>query len=51
MIHRTLREWQRISYGEAADALPEAQADRIAAVAARSAFAGRGGDVVLEPGR
>ena len=51
MIRRTLREWQRIGYGEDEASIPQAQADRIAAIAARSAFAGRGGDGVLEHGR
>ena len=51
MIQRTLREWQRIGYGQDDRTIPEAQADRIAAVAARSAFAGRGGEGVLEHGR
>jgi 5-methylcytosine-specific restriction enzyme subunit McrC len=51
MIRRTLREWQRIGYGDDDASIPEAQADRIAAVAQRSAFAGRGGEGVLEHGR
>ncbi|MGD9918265.1 MAG: McrC family protein [Paenirhodobacter sp.] len=51
MIRRTLHEWQRIGYGEDEASIPQAQADRIAAIAARSAFAGRGGDGVLEHGR
>jgi len=51
MIRRTLREWQRISYGDDDASIPEAQADRIAAIAQRSTFAGRGGEGVLEHGR
>ncbi|KAA8605492.1 restriction endonuclease [Salipiger aestuarii] len=51
MIRRTLREWQRIGYGDDEATIPQAEADRIAAVAARSAFAGRGGEGVLEHGR
>jgi 5-methylcytosine-specific restriction enzyme subunit McrC len=51
MIRRTLREWQRISYGDDDTTIPQAEADRIAAIAARSTFAGRGGEGVLEHGR
>lgn len=51
MIRRTLREWQRIGYGDDNTTIPQAEADRIAAVAARSTFAGRGGEGVLEHGR
>ena len=51
MIRRTLREWQRIGYGDDDTSIPEAHADRIAAIAQQSAFAGRGGDGVLEHGR
>lgn len=51
MIRRTLREWQRIGYGDDDTTIPQAAADRIAAVAARSTFAGRGGEGVLEHGR
>lgn len=51
MIFRTLREWQRIGYGDDEVSIPAAQADRIAAIAQRSAFAGRGGEGVLEHGR
>ena len=36
MIRRTLREWQRIGYGDDDTTIPTAEADRIAAVAARS---------------
>jgi len=51
MIRRTLREWQRMSYGDDDASIPEAQAHRIAAIAQRSTFAGRGGEGVLEHGR
>lgn len=51
MIRRTVREWQRIGYGEADDAIPEAQADRLAAVARQSVFAGKSGTGVLDHGR
>jgi len=51
MIRRTIREWERIGYGTDASSLPEAIAGRIAAVAQRSVFAGRGGEGVLEHGR
>lgn len=51
MSRRTLREWQRIGYGDDEATIPQEEADRIAAVAARSAFAGRGGEGVLEHGR
>lgn len=51
MIRRTLREWQRIGYGDDDTTIPPAEADRIAAIAARSSFAGRGGEGVLEHGR
>lgn len=48
MITRTIREWERIVYGTEETAIPEAYADRIAAVARASAFSGRGGEGVLE---
>jgi 5-methylcytosine-specific restriction enzyme subunit McrC len=51
MIRRTLREWQHIGYGVDDTTIPTAEADRIAAVAAHSSFAGRGGEGVLEHGR
>ena len=51
MIRRTILEWEAIRYGEAADEIPAHAADRIAAVAAVSALAGRGGGGVLEHGR
>ncbi|MDJ0278807.1 restriction endonuclease [Sphingomonas sp. 2R-10] len=51
MIRRTILEWETIRYGNAADEMPMAVADRIAAVAATSPLAGRGGGGVLEHGR
>lgn len=51
MIRRTILEWETIRYGEAADEMPAIFADRIAAAAAASPLAGRGGDGVLEHGR
>jgi 5-methylcytosine-specific restriction enzyme subunit McrC len=51
VIRRTILEWETIRYGEAADEIPMAAADRIAAVAAASPLAGRGGGGVLEHGR
>lgn len=51
MIRRTLREWQRIGYGDDEASIPEAAADRIISVAQRSSFAGQGGEGVLEHGR
>ncbi|ANK82127.1 MAG: restriction endonuclease [Rhizobiales bacterium NRL2] len=51
MIRRTIREWERIGYGSGNAEIPEAQADRLAAVARASVFSGRGGEGVLEHGR
>ena len=51
MIRRTVREWERISYGTEATAIPVPQADRIASIAQATAFSGRGGEGVLEHGR
>lgn len=51
MIRRTIREWERIGYGSDDAEIPEAQADRLAAVARASVFSGRGGEGVLEHGR
>lgn len=51
MIRRTIREWERIGYGSDDAEIPEAQADRLAAVARVSVFSGRGGEGVLEHGR
>ncbi len=51
MIQRTVLEWKEIPHGPDADdpaTIPEWAADRIAAVAAASPLAGRGGTGVLE---
>ena len=48
MIRRTIREWERISYGTGETEIPESLADRVAATARASAFAGSGGEGVLE---
>ncbi|HWU63958.1 restriction endonuclease [Rhizobium daejeonense] len=47
----TLREWDKLAYGEGAGQIPDGYAGKLAALAARSAFAGRGGSGVLEHGR
>ncbi|MBD8651061.1 restriction endonuclease [Rhizobium sp. CFBP 13726] len=47
----TVREWDKLPYGEDEGQIPALQADRLAALAARSTFAGRGGGGVLEHGR
>ena len=51
MIRRTIREWERIGYGEDENSIPIPQADRLAAEARASAFSGLGGEGVLEHGR
>jgi len=51
MIRRTIFEWDTIGYGEAANEIPSPIADRVAAIAAASPLAGRGGSGVLEHGR
>ena len=51
MIRRTIREWERISYGTGETEIPQSHADRLAAEARASAFSGRGGEGVLEHGR
>lgn len=48
MIRRTIREWQHINYGLGEVEIPQAHADRLAAVARASVFSGRGGEGVLE---
>ncbi|GMG81460.1 IQ calmodulin-binding- domain protein [Paralimibaculum aggregatum] len=53
----TVREWDKLAYGEAEGQIAAHHADRLAGLAARSAFAGRagrsgsGGSGVLEHGR
>ncbi len=52
MIRRTILEWETIGYGDHPELqMPLRAADRIAAVAAASPLAGRGGGGVLEHGR
>lgn len=51
MIRRSIREWERINYGDGADEIPDRIASELAALAARSVFAGRGTEGVLEHGR
>jgi 5-methylcytosine-specific restriction enzyme subunit McrC len=51
VIRRTILEWESIVYGTGEHAIPQAAADRIAAIAAASPLAGRGGGGVLEHGR
>ncbi len=54
MIRRTILEWEKIDYGpdpENVRTIPQQAADRLAAVAAASPLAGRGGSGVLEHGR
>ena len=51
MIGRTIREWERISYGTDETAIPASQAEQLAAAARASAFSGLGGEGVLEHGR
>ena len=51
MIRRTILEWESIAYGDGADTIPVHAADRLAAVAAKSPLAGRGGGGILEHGR
>ena len=47
----TVREWDKLTYGDGDGQIPEHFADRLATLALRSAFAGRGGSGVLEHGR
>ena len=51
MIRRTLLEWESLPYGVGEGAILQEVADRLAAVAAASPLAGRGGGGVLEHGR
>lgn len=51
MIRRTILEWESLPFGEGEEAIPQAAGDRLAAVAAASPLAGRGGGGVLEHGR
>jgi 5-methylcytosine-specific restriction enzyme subunit McrC len=47
----TVREWDKLTYGDGDGQIPGQFADRLATLALRSAFAGRGGSGVLEHGR
>ena len=51
MIRRTIREWERISYGTDETEIPASHADKLAAEARASTFSGFGGEGVLEHGR
>lgn len=47
----TIREWEKLVYGVGEGRIPDSHASRLAALAERSPFAGRGGGGVLEHGR
>ncbi len=47
----TVREWEKLAYGDGDGQVPEHIADRLAALARRSPFAGTEGSGVLEHGR
>ncbi len=47
----TVREWDKLAYGDGEGQIPEHFADRLAALAQYSPFAGKGGSGVLEHGR
>ena len=47
----TVREWEKLAYGDEDGQIPAHFADQLAALAGRSPFAGRGGSGVLEHGR
>lgn len=47
----TVREWEKLAYGDNEHQIPARHADGLAALASRSVFAGRGGSGVLEHGR
>jgi len=51
MRNYTVREWDKLVYGEGEGQIAVHHADRLAELAARSAFAGRGGNGVFEYGR
>ena len=51
MMRRTIREWERISYGRNETEIPSPLADQLAAEARASTFSGRNGEGVLEHGR
>lgn len=47
----TVREWEKLAYGDDDGQIPAHFADQLAALARRSPFAGKGGSGVLEHGR
>lgn len=47
----TVREWDKLAYGDGDGQIPAEVADQLAALAGRSQFAGSGGSGVLEHGR
>src|SRR3546814_12234964 len=47
----SVREWDKIAHGEGEGEILLRHADKLASLAARSLFAGRGGSGVLEHGR
>jgi 5-methylcytosine-specific restriction enzyme subunit McrC len=47
----TLREWEKLPYGEGVGQIPDEMAGRLAAIAAASSLSGTGGGGVLEHGR
>lgn len=47
----TVREWDKLVIGDGEGQIPDHHANRLAGLAARSAFAGRGGAGVMEYGR
>lgn len=47
----TVREWDKLAYGTGQNEIPEHFADRLAAIARTSSFAGKGESGVLEHGR
>lgn len=51
MIRRTVREWERIRYGDDEQSIPSWAADRIASVAARSPVSAGAGSFVVAHGR
>lgn len=51
MTAYTVREWDKLSHGDSEGQIAVHHADRLARLAARSVFAGRGGSGVLEHGR
>lgn len=47
----TIREWEKLPYGDGEGQIPDEMAGRLAAIAAASPLSGRGGGGVLEHGR